>query len=58
MAAFLAALVEFIEALTVVPAVGGVRSWRGALMGSGAAMLVLLCIAALAGPYRQRSCYR
>ena len=49
-AAFLAALVEFVEALTVVLAVGVVRGWRGALMGSGAAMLVLLCIIAIMGP--------
>lgn len=49
-AAFLASLVEFVEALTVVLAVGVVRGWRGALMGSGAALLVLLCIIAALGP--------
>ena len=49
-AAFLASLVEFVEALTVVLAVGAVRGWRGALMGSGAATLVLLCIIAVLGP--------
>ena len=49
-AAFLASLVEFVEALTVVLAVGVVRGWRGALMGSGAATLVLLAIIALLGP--------
>lgn len=49
-AAFLASLVEFVEALTVVLAVGVVRGWRGALSGSGVAMLVLLAIIALLGP--------
>ena len=49
-AAFLASLVEFVEALTVVLAVGVVRGWRGALTGSGAATLVLLAIIALLGP--------
>lgn len=49
-AAFLASLVEFVEALTVVLAVGVVRGWRGALTGSGAALLVLLAIIALLGP--------
>ena len=48
-AAFLASLVEFVEALTVVLAVGVVRGWRGALMGSGAALLVLLAISATVG---------
>src|SRR5476651_824809 len=48
-AAFLASLVEFVEALTVVLAVGVVRGWRGALMGSGAALLVLLSISATVG---------
>lgn len=49
-AAFLASLVEFVEALTVVLAVGVVRGWRGALMGSGAALLVLLGLIAALGP--------
>lgn len=48
-AAFLASLVEFVEALTVVLAVGVVRGWHGALMGSGAATLVLLCLIAILG---------
>ena len=43
-AAFLASLVEFVEALTVVLAVGTVRGWRGALIGSGAAVVALLAI--------------
>jgi len=49
-AAFLASLVEFVEALTVVLAVGVVRGWRGALSGSGAALLVLLAMIAVLGP--------
>lgn len=53
-AAFLASLVEFVEALTVVLAVGVVRGWRGALVGSGAATLVLLAIIVLLGPLLTR----
>ena len=49
LAAFLASLVEFIEALTVVLAVGTVRGWGGALAGSAAALAVLLCIVAALG---------
>ncbi|MGN6773281.1 MAG: COG4280 domain-containing protein [Rhizobiaceae bacterium] len=49
-AAFLASLVEFVEALTVVLAVGTVRGWRGALVGSGAAVAVLLLAVLLLGP--------
>jgi uncharacterized membrane protein len=49
-AAFLASLVEFIEALTVVLAVGVVRGWRGAIMGSGAAALTLLVSIGVLGP--------
>jgi uncharacterized membrane protein len=48
-AAFLASLVEFVEALTVVLAVGVVRGWRGAVMGSGTALLLLLTIIATVG---------
>ena len=50
LAAFLASLVEFIEALTVVLAVGTVRGWRGALAGAGAALFVLLALVAVLGP--------
>ena len=49
LAAFLASLVECIEALTVVLAVGSVRGWRGALAGSAAALVVLLCAVAVLG---------
>jgi uncharacterized membrane protein len=50
LAAFLASLVEFVEALTIVLAVGAVRGWRGALAGSGLALLVLLALTAALGP--------
>jgi Ca2+/H+ antiporter, TMEM165/GDT1 family len=49
-AAFLASIVEFVEALTVVLAVGSVRGWRGALTGAGAALAVLLVLVAVFGP--------
>jgi len=47
LAAFLASAVEFVEALTVVLAVGSVRGWRSALSGSasGLALLVILTLA-------------
>jgi len=40
-AAFLASLVEFIEALTIVLAVGTVRGWRPALIGTGGGLITL-----------------
>ena len=48
-AAFLASTVEFVEALTVVLAVGVVRGWRSALTGSGVALLVMLCLVVALG---------
>jgi uncharacterized membrane protein len=50
LAAFLAALVEFVEAMTVVLAVGAVRGWRGALGGSALGLGALLAIVAALGP--------
>ncbi|MGI8770716.1 MAG: COG4280 domain-containing protein [Acidobacteriaceae bacterium] len=44
LASFLASLVECVEALTVVLAVGSIRGWRGALSGSATALAVLLAI--------------
>lgn len=46
-AAFLASLVEFVEALTIVLAVGMVRGWRSALLGAsvGAGLLIALVLA-------------
>jgi Ca2+/H+ antiporter, TMEM165/GDT1 family len=40
-AAFLASLVEFVEALTIVLAVGTVRGWRPALIGTGGGLVTL-----------------
>jgi uncharacterized membrane protein len=48
-ASFLASLVECVEALTVVLAVGSVRGWRSALVGSATAIVVLLVIVAALG---------
>jgi uncharacterized membrane protein len=47
---FLASAVETVEALTVVLAVGVTRGWRSALLGVGAALLVLAALVALLGP--------
>jgi uncharacterized membrane protein len=52
-AAFFASMVEFVEALTVILAVGVVRGWRGALSGAGVAVLVLLAMVAALGPALQ-----
>lgn len=49
-AAFMASLVEFVEALTIVLAVGAARGWREALSGSVCAVVVLAGIVALVGP--------
>lgn len=48
-AAFLASLVEFVEALTVILAVGSVRGWPGALSGAGVAVAILIAIIAVLG---------
>lgn len=50
LAAFLASLVEFVEALTVVLAVGMVRGWRSALTGTGLALALLLALVVIIGP--------
>jgi uncharacterized membrane protein len=44
LAAFFASLVEFIEALTIVLAVGAVRGWRGAIGGAALALVVPLLL--------------
>jgi len=49
-AAFLASLVEFIEALTVVLAVGTVRGWRPALLGTALGLAVLFLLVVILGP--------
>jgi uncharacterized membrane protein len=48
-AAFLASLVEFVEALTVVLAVGATRGWRGSLSGCFSALAVLVALVAMLG---------
>src|SRR5438105_13168415 len=54
LAAFLASLVECVEALTIVLAVGTTRGWRPALTGAGAGALVLTALTLVAGPALQR----
>jgi uncharacterized membrane protein len=46
---FLAAAVEFVEAFTIVLAMGATRSWRAAILGTLAALLALAAVTALAG---------
>jgi uncharacterized membrane protein len=46
---FLAASVEFVEAFTIVLAMGVTRSWRAAILGTVAALVGLTAITALAG---------
>ena len=48
--AFLASLVEFVEALTIVAAVGVTRGWRSALIGAVAAAVFLAALVAIFGP--------
>jgi uncharacterized membrane protein len=48
-ATFAAAAVEVVEALTVVLAMGMTRSWRSALIGSAAALVVLAAFTAVTG---------
>jgi uncharacterized membrane protein len=47
---FLASLVECVEALTVVLAVGCVRGWRSVLAGAAAALALLTAIVGVLGP--------
>ncbi|MGI8508105.1 MAG: COG4280 domain-containing protein [Gemmatimonadaceae bacterium] len=54
LAAFLASLVEFVEALTIVLAVGTVRGWRPALIGTAAGAVFLALLVLLFGPALQR----
>ncbi|MCR6478476.1 hypothetical protein NU688_20110 [Variovorax sp. ZS18.2.2] len=50
LASFMASTVEFVEALTIVLAVGVVRGWRSALLGTAAALAVLVGLVAVLGP--------
>jgi uncharacterized membrane protein len=47
--AFAASLVEFVEALTIVLAVGVTRQWRSTLIGVGAALLTLSVVIGVFG---------
>ncbi|MDE2127413.1 MAG: TMEM165/GDT1 family protein [Armatimonadetes bacterium] len=49
-ASFLASTVEFVEALTIVLAVGTVRGWKPALLGSFFGVLFLTVLVTLFGP--------
>jgi Ca2+/H+ antiporter, TMEM165/GDT1 family len=53
-AAFLASLVEAVEALTIVLAAATVRGWRPAILGAVAGLLVLIAVAASFGPLLSR----
>src|SRR5437667_84155 len=53
-AAFLASLVEAIEALTIVLAVATVRGWRAAGLGAAAGLASLALVVALLGPLLDR----
>lgn len=50
MTSFMASLVEFVEALTVVLAVGVTRGWRASLGGAALALALLSAIVAVFGP--------
>ena len=50
LAAFLASLVEFVEALTIVLAVGVTRGWRSAMFGAFAGVLFLTVLVLAFGP--------
>ena len=49
LASFLASLVEFVEALTVILAVGTVRGWRSAIAGSVLAIAALFALVVVLG---------
>ncbi len=49
-AAFLASVVEVVEAFTIILAVGLTRGWRPALIGAGLALAVLLVLVLVFGP--------
>ncbi len=52
-AAFLATLVEAVEALTIILAVGVVRGWRPAIGGAVAALVLLVALIVAFGPLLQ-----
>ncbi|MEX3936438.1 hypothetical protein AB4Y32_32485 [Paraburkholderia phymatum] len=48
-ASFLASLIEFVEALTVILAVGSIRGWRSALTGATAGVLAMAVLVVVLG---------
>ncbi len=50
LAAFLASVVEVVEAFTIVLAVGTLRGWRSAWMGTFAALAILALLVIILGP--------
>ena len=54
LAAFLASLVEFVEALTIVLAVGTTRGWRAALIGAAGGVFLLTVLTVTFGPALQQ----
>jgi uncharacterized membrane protein len=54
LAAFLAALVEFVEALTIILAVGTIRGWRSAIVGAIAGVVTLTLLVLAFGPALQQ----
>jgi uncharacterized membrane protein len=53
-AAFLASLVEVVEAFTIVLAAGTLRGWRAAIAGTAGALTVLVLIVVALGPLLDR----
>lgn len=49
-AAFLASIIEVVEAFTIVLVVATLRGWKPAVMGTGAALLVLASVVVILGP--------
>lgn len=54
-AAFLASIVEVVEAFTIVLAVGTVRGWRPAILGTAAALATLVVLTLALGPLLERA---
>src|SRR5262249_33588232 len=53
-AAFLASLVEVVEAFTIVVAVGTIQGWRPAILGSLAGLVLLAGLVVVLGPVLDR----
>jgi Ca2+/H+ antiporter, TMEM165/GDT1 family len=49
-AAFLASLVEVVEAFTIVLVVATLRGWKPAVLGTGAALATLAAVVVILGP--------